>query len=252
MPEIVAFRLDAPFAAWGDIAVGERRGTHVRPSHSAICGLVAASLGLPRNAPGHEALAAGFFLATRAEWLGVPFADFHTAQTPPDRRGRRYATRADELSEKDALGTIISRRDYLSDVAFTVLLWPTAIRAHAADVLADALNHPVFAPYAGRRSCPLGAPLAAKVITADTVNAAFAAYDALTETHRELARSLHKRAEAQEEIAVDADLLDVRGSGLEPQRQEVRRDQIVSRQRWQFEPRSEFILRKSASEGTTI
>ena len=247
MPEIVAFRLDAPFAAWGDIAVGERRGTHVRPSHSAICGLVASSLGLPRDAPGHEALAAGFSLATRTEWLGVPFADFHTAQTPPERRGVRYATRADELRDENALGTIISRRDYLGDVAFTVLLWPTDAPAHSVRMLADALNHPVFAPYAGRRSCPLGAPLAARIVTAETVIAAFATYDALTEAHRALAKSLHPRAMSHGEIAVDSDLGDICGAAIE--RREVRRDRIVSRLRWQFEPRTECILRKSAPEG---
>jgi CRISPR system Cascade subunit CasD len=249
MPEIVAFRLDAPFAAWGDIAVGERRGTHVRPSHSAICGLVASSLGLPRSEPGHEALAAGFSLATRTEWLGVPFADFHTAQTPPERRGVRYATRADELRDPNKLGTIVSRRDYLGEVAFTVLLWPTASPSHSARALAEALNHPVFAPYAGRRSCPLGAPLAARVVTAETVVAAFAAYDALTEAHRTLAARLHPRARPHGEIAIDADLRDVCGAGIE--RQEFRRDRLVSRERWQFEPRAECILRRSVLKRET-
>jgi CRISPR system Cascade subunit CasD len=246
MPEIVAFRLAAPTAAWGEIAVGGRRGTHIRPSHSAVCGLIAAALGLGRDAPGHEALAAGFSLATRTEWVGMSFADFHTAQTPPQRRGVRYATRADELRDKNALGTIVSRRDYLSDAAFTLLLWPTGTPSHSPQALSDALNRPVFAPYAGRRCCPLGAPLAAKVLTAETILAAFAAYDALTPDHRALAERLYGGV-PHGEITVDAALRDFCGSGVE--RQEIRRDQLVSRRRWQFEPRTECVIRKPAPEG---
>jgi CRISPR system Cascade subunit CasD len=248
MPEIVAFRLAAPIAAWGDIAVGERRGTHARPSHSAICGLLASALGLPRAAPGHEALAAGFLLATRTEWVGVPFVDYHTAQTPPPRRGVTFATRADELRDKNAVGTVISRRDYLSDVAFTILLWPTDLPSHPAATLRDALNRPVFAPYAGRRSCPLGAPVAAHVVTAGTVQAAFAAYDALTEAQRNLAVRLHRGSHSGE-IVIDTDLRAVCAGGIE--RHESRRDRLVSRARWQFAPRTECVLRKPAPEGET-
>ena len=37
--------------------------------------------------------------------------DYHTAQSPPRMRNRRFATRREELAVKD-LGTILTRREY--------------------------------------------------------------------------------------------------------------------------------------------
>ena len=246
MPDIVVFKLVAPMATFGDLAVGERRGTHVRPSHSAMTGLVASALGMPRDAPGHEALAAGFHLAIRTDAAGAPLADFHTAQTPPQRRGRSFATRKEELADKNDLGTIISRRDYLTDVAFTVLLWPTDAPAHAAQAIADALNRPAFALYAGRRSCPLGAPVAAKVVQAESLAEAFGTYDERTKAHHELATKLRPRGQPGD-IVFDAALRDVCGDRLAVLREEVRRDRLISRARWQFAPRSECVARLIAA-----
>lgn len=240
MTDVVVFRLAAPLAAFGEIAVGERRGTAARPSHSMVAGLVAAALGLPREAPGHEVLAAGFRLAVRIDAAGTPLADFHTAQTPPQRRGMRYATRRAELADRHALNTIVSRRDYRADVAFTVLLWPSERPARTPAEIASALNRPVFAPFAGRRSCPLGLPVDARVIAAETVIDAFATYDAETaEQQAVLAAHLGQSWPRQSEIAFDSALAPV--SGLAAEREEVRRDGLASRARWQFEPRAERI-----------
>jgi CRISPR system Cascade subunit CasD len=247
MPDLVVFRLAAPMAAFGDIAVGQRRGTHARPSHSAVTGLLAAALGMARDAPGHEELSSSFYLVSRVEEPGAPLADFHTAQAPPQRRGRAFATRAEEVADKRILGTIVSRRDYLTDSAFTVLLWPSAHRVQAADLLAEALNRPAFAPYIGRRSCPLGAPVAALALPAETIAAAFTAYDERTSKHRELARDLGLPWRPSE-IAFDAALREVRG-GLEVHREETRRDRLVSRARWQFALRSECIARAATPPG---
>ena len=231
MVDVVLFCLDAPIAAFGDLAVGERRGTHRRPAFSAIIGFVAGALGLTRDALGHEALAAGLALAVRCDGLGAPLADFHTAQTPPQRRGRRYATRREELAVKAELGTIISRRDYWTDAAFTILLWPRD-EAPTAEVLAAALNRPKYAGFVGRRACPLGAPPAAKVVSADTVSGAFDAYDAL----------LPARVRG-DEFAFDSILAPVLGALVETRR-ETRRDLLVSRARWQFAPRAEGLARR--------
>ncbi len=247
MPDVVVFRRAAPLAAFGEIAVGERRGTAARPSHSMVTGLVAAALGLPRYAPGHEALAAGFWLAVRIDAPGTPLADFHTAQTPPQRRGARYATRRAELADRHALGTIVSRRDYRADVAFTVLLWPSERPARTPAKIAAALNRPVFAPFAGRRSCPLGLPVDARVIAAESVVAAFAAYDAEAAGPPKLTAAwlVHTRPQ-QGEIAFDATLAPV--AGVVADREEVRRDRLASRARWQFEPRAERIAPNHPAE----
>lgn len=239
MADLVLFRLEAPLAAFGDLAVGERRGSHRRPAHSAIAGLVAAALGIGRDSPGLEVLAGGFLLAVRTDCIGSALADFHTAQTPPQKRGRTYATRRQELGVKNDLGTIISRRDYWTDVAFTILLWPTEGLTYSPQAIADALNRPVFAPFAGRRACPLGAPVAAKVIATDTVIGAFADYD--TQLNEQRAHGGLAAVMPGHEIAFDAAFADMQLGGLPRSRTEIRRDRLVSRQRWQFGLREEAV-----------
>jgi CRISPR system Cascade subunit CasD len=239
MPDLVLFRMEAPIAAFGDLAVGERRGSHRRPSHSAVAGLAAAALGLGRDSPGLEALADGFLLAVRTDAIGSPLADFHTAQTPPQRRGRSYATRRRELANKNDLGTIISRRDYWTDAAFTILMWPKAELAFTPQAIADALKRPVYALFAGRRACPLGAPLAARVIAAETLPEAFAVYDGMLGEQRE--KGGLAAVTPGGEIAFDAAFSDDQLGGLLRARTEMRRDRLVSRRRWQFDLREETV-----------
>lgn len=239
MAELVLFRLEAPIAAFGDLAVGERRGSHRRPAHSAIAGLLAAALGLGRDDPGLEALADGILLAVRTDSIGSPLADFHTAQTPPQKRGRTYATRRQELAIKNDLGTIISRRDYWSDTAFTILLWPTDKLVYMPQDIANALNQPVFIPFVGRRACPLGAPMAAKVIEADSIVEAFARYDSKLNAQREKGKLTVLTP--GKEIAFDATFTSEQIIGLTTSRTETRRDSLVNRQRWQFALREEQL-----------
>jgi len=239
MADLILFRLDAPLAAFGDLTVGERRSTQNRPSFSAILGLVASALGIARDATGHEALAAGLAMAVRCDGLGAPLADFHTAQTPPQRRGRGFATRKEELAVKADLGTIISRRDYWTDAAFTVLLWPNADSPYPAAEIARALNRPKYAGFVGRRACPLGRPPAAKVISAATVSEAFITYESTLAPHE----ARLKTRPRGEDIAFDPVLVEVLGE-LAEHRREMRRDAVLSRARWQFAPRAEGVARR--------
>jgi CRISPR system Cascade subunit CasD len=159
MPEFLTFALAAPLAAMGEIAVGERRGTWDRPGRSAILGLIGACLGLAReDEAAHAALETGYGLALRQEGLGPMLADYHTAQVPPKQRGRRFATRAEEL-RVSPLETILSRRDYRSDVLVLAALWSRASSRWSLNEIECALDAPHFTPYFGRKSCPLMLPL---------------------------------------------------------------------------------------------
>jgi len=71
---------------------------------------------------------------------------------------------------------------------------------------------------------------------------AFAAYDTQTQAHRDLALALHLQWRPGE-IVFDATLRDVCGEGLSVYREEIRRDRLVSRARWQFMPRTECVAR---------
>lgn len=162
--------------SWGDVAVGAQRTTWAQPSRSALLGLLAGALGIRRDDPaGHAALAAGIGLAVRVDGAPLPMRDFHTAQAPKARRGARWATRRDELAERD-LSTVVSDRWHWADGAALVAAWGRD--GFALEPLADALLRPAFAPWLGRKACPPARPFHPRVIDAPDVAAAMRAYDA--------------------------------------------------------------------------
>jgi CRISPR system Cascade subunit CasD len=158
MPSFLTFTLAAPLASFGGIAVGERRASSDRPAKSAILGLVAGALGIEReDNEAHAALAHELFYAVRTENLKVRsprrlMTDYHTAQTPPQVRNRRFAMRREEAADKQNLRTILSYREYRSDCSFSVALWPRVSPSRfSLEKLAEALRKPVFVPYVGRK-----------------------------------------------------------------------------------------------------
>jgi CRISPR system Cascade subunit CasD len=227
MAQFLLFDLAGAMAAWGEIAVGERRSTWDRPSKTAVLGLVAAAFGHPRDAENaHRALADGLGFGVLVREAGSVLRDFHTAQVPPGKTV--YATRRAELGA-DKLGTIVSWRDYRCDAWATAVLWRHDDVGPALDEIRDRLALPHFTPYLGRRSCPLGAPLRARVVSADGIAAALAA-DTLPEWAGALAPGGR--------LYWDADMPPP-GVAPVPLRSTVRRDALVSRQRHQFADRRE-------------
>lgn len=236
MPEFLTFALAAPLAAMGEIAVGERRGSWARPGRSAVLGLIAGCLGIDReDDDAHAALEAGYGLALRVQNVGALLADYHTAQVPPARRGRRFATRADELSVPD-LETILSRRDYRSEMLCLVAMWSRADTRWSLDEIAEALAAPHYVPYFGRKACPLMLPMAPQRIEAVDPVAALADR---AERGPEPERHLLRLRQAATVTMTAADACDF---GLHGQRVEIRRDSVASRRRWQFALRKEAIL----------
>jgi CRISPR system Cascade subunit CasD len=240
MPEILTFRLYAPFASMGGVAVGEQRDGWMRPGRSALLGLIGACLGIDRaDEDAQAALATFYHLGMLVLSSGPTLIDYHTAQTPSARRGVRYATRADELADRHTLNTVLTRRAYRPDLLALIAVaadrsprWPLA-------AIAAAMRTPVFTPYLGRKSCPLGLPLAPAVTEAASLAAALAARAA---DPREAA--LHKRLLSRQPhrdpvLAVPPQDADT-GERL---RTERRRDWPRSRRRWQFDLREEAVLR---------
>lgn len=169
MPEYLVFSLIAPMGSFGDLAGHERRGTHDWPGRSAILGLMGAALGVRRDdADGQSALAA-WRTAVAKLLPGTPLRDFHTVQTVPAAVVRRPDTRRAALAAAgEAVNTIVTRRDYVTDCAFAVALWGGG----EMEPLVDALRRPRFVPYLGRKSCPLSAPMAPQVTEASDPGAA--------------------------------------------------------------------------------
>ena len=250
MNELLVFRLFAPFASWGEVAVGEVRPSAIRPTRSALLGLLAAALGLDRgNDDAHAALAAGTRLAVRLDQPGVALTDYHTINW---RRPRREVvlTRADELrAPRHELSTIQSRRYYRCDSAATVAVaehgeprWPLA-------ALAAALERPVFPLYLGRKACPPALPLAPEIVQAASLAEAFRLYDRRRPLPASISR--HKPRADSAELSWDADL------GVDPGEEATaaqiveRRDEPLSRRRWRFSERREAVAEISMSGPST-
>ena len=237
------FTLYAPMGSFGEIAVGERRMSWVRPGRSAILGLVAAAQGIERADEGaHQRLEASLYYAVRTDAPGRPLIDYHTAQTPKARRGRTFSTRREEL-ESDDLNTVLSSREWRADACFTIALWPRQEEAVDLDQIAGCLRRPRFVLYAGRKSAPLGLPLNPAIVQADTFMAAFAARR-LNEEEERILQCTHIDGAARGAIAFDHD---APGAPADT-RVERRRDAVASRARWQFADRLERVVVRESGE----
>ncbi len=247
--ETLIFQLQAPLSSWGEVAVGEYRPSAEYPSQSAIQGLLGAALGINRDDDAAQtALRTGYRLAVGVLSQGRLLRDFHTAQVPSrtDLKKRPHATRRDELSlPKQKLNTILSSRDYRQDAAALVAVQTMMNAPYSLEQLAEALKKPKFMLYLGRKSCPVAAPLHPRVLNAITINAAFADYQQqLTDLWQQ---QLPKHAEpnklAVQKIAWGDDFGadDLSVVGVQRDLSITRKDQVITRQGWQFSDRSEHI-----------
>ena len=259
LTEFIAFRLWGPMASWGDIAVGERRGTWNRSSRSAILGLVAAALGIERgNRAGHDQLEAGIGFAVRVDHPGRPLRDYHTVQSPGARKGRRWMTRRDELADKLELNTILSERSYLTEPSAVIVLWRRAeTPGPLLAEIATRLVEPVFTLYLGRKSCPVGTPLAPiGPLPALNPPAALVCFDFedMSRSAKLTKRPLSDhtrwplwRPSTARELWMDAD--EARAFGLASRERTVRRDRVRDRPRWLFSDRDEVLVTAAVAGG---
>ncbi|MGG5811246.1 type I-E CRISPR-associated protein Cas5/CasD [Falsiroseomonas sp. CW058] len=254
MPRFLTFALVAPLASFGGIAVGERRSGWDRPARSAVLGLLGACLGVEReDDAGQESLAGDYALALLCQAPGLLLADYHTAQVPSAARGRRYATRAAELAAPER-NTVLSRRDYRSGAWHLAALWPRGEAPRwTLEELAAAMRRPAFVPCLGRKSCPLGLPLAPTIDEApDAVAALLARHAGGPEARLALGprRTLRDALAGAGGRSLTVTLDEAEAERIvtphESLRTERRRDQPRSRRRWQFDLREERVLRVAA------
>ena len=232
------FTLYAPMGAFGEVATGELRTSAVRPARSAVLGLAAAALGIRRpDEERHLALQNGLWCATRMDVQGRELTDYHTTQVPGTRKGVSYRTRREELLA-DALNTNVSRREWRTDMFFTVVLWRRGEGDIQLEDIAHALRQPAFTLYCGRKSGPLGLPTNPEIIEAGNLMKALAARHR-TPVEEHILRLLKMEDDDHVEVAYDED---APGVPETDGRSERRRDVIESRQRWQFSNRRERIV----------
>lgn len=253
MGAYLTFVAAAPLASFGDVAPGERRGSAGRPTRSGLLGLVAAALGLERD--DRAALAAvteGYGLACAVLPGATPLLDYHTVQTPRGTdlnrfsrgHGRPPATRAEELAA-GRHDTLLSRRDYWCDVVVLAALWARHGAPHDLETLAQALRHPRFALYLGRKSCPLMLPLNPRVETAEDAVAAIGTI----RPPGDLGRFFIKDGawtRPPHEVSLDPDDPAARADGA---RETQRRDLSRHHPGWFFESRREVTVPLPAPSG---
>lgn len=157
----LVFHIAGPMGSWGTVAVGTMRPTQRHPTKSAIIGIVAASLGLTRDDPHIAHLFSDFEYVVISSGIESEISDYATVQTSSGVSGESKSTlppRSLELS-RPKLETMLVDKRYICNGFYTVLMVPSGKTRFGLEEIADALQHPHFLPYLGRKSCPLSFPM---------------------------------------------------------------------------------------------
>lgn len=250
--DYLVFRLYGAMASWGEVAVGEVRHSAAYPSKSAILGLLGAALGICRDDDaGQSDLVAGYTTAVKVLSTGSLLIDYHTVQAPGAMGKFRYRSRRDELIVgRERLNTLLSSREYRTDACAVVAIAPQPEARWSLAELKAALCKPRFHLYLGRKSCPLGAPLNARQVSADNFRQALDNYEpgALLsgqnlpqwqQQSRWLPEDRVVRYYWEGSMAAFSEPV----AGFNSSQVQVlrRHDEPASRRRWQFQPRCENL-----------
>ncbi len=235
--------------------MGGERPTASHPGRSAILGMLAAAAGIRRDKEEqHRDLEQSFGMAVRMESAGTLLNDYHTTQVPPQAALKKHPamTRRDELLalaayQKDTpktSGTILSNRAYRCDALCQIALWKRQGSSLSLDQAKEYLNRPNFTLCLGRKSCPPALPLQAHIVEAATLVDAYLAAEFIS--FQEFLRIIGIKGVNLKKGHRAALFWDGDGGGEEgvkigvpAQETFVRRDAVLSRQRWQFEERQE-------------
>ncbi len=241
MTQFCLINLYGPMAGYGGIAVGEMRPSWSRPSRSAVFGMIAAALGIRRDdEEAQTRLQTGYGFSVMVLQSGIMMQDFHTVQSVHSSSLKKLChvvTRRDEMNLGES-ETILSRREYLCDHVSIAGIWIRDVQSapFSLEEIAAAFRNPVFCLYLGRKSCPPALPVNARVVHADSLRSAFVqhigGFDLLN------GFTVPDRVSLYFEEGIDPGL-------DEPFMVMKRRDNILSRSRWQFSDRSEYYARIS-------
>lgn len=148
MPTLL-IRMAAPLQAWGTDSKFETRRTGREPSKSGIVGFLAAALGYRRDEDDKIAELGRLHIGVRVDKEGTLLRDYHTVH--------------------GAKSAYVTNRYYLSDAIF--LVGVESKDEQMIEKLANALEHPVFPLFLGRRSCPPTLPISLGIRQSELKNA---------------------------------------------------------------------------------
>ena len=146
MTSTLTLCLDAPMQSWGLRSRFQSRDTAQEPTKSGVIGLLAAALGIPREAVTRVAELAEARMGVRVDREGLIERDYHTTTNVPNTEGNAHRT-------------VVSHRYYLADAIFLAVLehpdHDKLVRWHAA------LASPHWPIYLGRKAFVPARPLVA-------------------------------------------------------------------------------------------
>ena len=234
--DFLVFRIYAPMASWGEEAVGGTRPSATYPGRSAILGLLAGALGIPRRDEAQQSsLGHAVEVGVKQHSPGVLVRDYHTTQVPGRTAAKGVRSRRDELAvRKDRLNTILSTREYRCDGYWTVAIRLADSSPWTLACFETALRRPGFIPFLGRKSCPLAAPLDPRIVTAAGVREAlsigFPSFTGL------------KQDDERRRMRLGGEVLyawEGESGDIDSRELNHRHDQPLNRGRWQFTSRPE-------------
>jgi CRISPR system Cascade subunit CasD len=161
----LALYLDSPLQSWGVSSRFQRRGTESAPSKSGVLGLVAAAMGIDKHASDEvhrlEPLTAcrfSVFPVAKAQSTHsvLLLEDFHTVGGGYDRDDPVDKLRIARKASGGPSTTIITRRFYLEQARFIVVLEGKRTTLQKAAAM---LEDPVWGVWFGRKCCLPAAPL---------------------------------------------------------------------------------------------
>jgi len=153
----ILLKFAGPLQSWGTSSHFESRHTDLYPSKSAVIGMIAAACGFRRSEDEKIRRLNQLHFAVRADQEGRIMEDYQTAH--------KYKYSPDPVEER----TYVTHRYYLEDAVFLAAV------GHEDDQwmadIEEALRHPYFQLYMGRRSCPVTADCVFDVLDLDVISA---------------------------------------------------------------------------------
>jgi len=163
MNHYLAIKLHGVMQAWGGHTYEDLRHSELIPTRSAVLGMLAACLGIERTDVEHLAsLSASVRMAVRLDRHPQRLIDFHTVMA------------ARKVDGKPNPNPVVSKREYLCDAQYTVLIHCIANKHYSLAAIEQAIKSPIYTPFLGRRSCPLSRPLFDTLLSAVDFKQAFA------------------------------------------------------------------------------
>ena len=148
MKKYLVMYFDAPMQSWGYQSKFDQRTSLSHPTKSGVTGLICAAMGIPKN--DNNSLAEIVALELIVYVLEFPhrITDFHTIG------GGYNKKKTPQNIAKTANGktgnTVVSRREYLLDAKFAVVLSGEEILVNK---VAQALKNPKWGIWLGRKNC---------------------------------------------------------------------------------------------------